>query len=89
MSDHKHVTEAQATACREIAQAYIDRTYGSGWDVAVYPPGHEGDFWVLSLELGEHYWPYEIGDDDDTVVWPAGVWTEAKNHFALALYPTT
>lgn len=78
------LTRAVAEECQPIAQGYVDRIAGPGWDVALYPPGHEGPFWALSLE-GAEDWAMMIGHDD-TVTWPGGVFTEAVHSWCLGLY---
>lgn len=50
-----------------------------------YKPGHEGPMYVLSLE-GCEDWAVRISQDD-TVVWPEGVFAEPVAGWCLGLYP--
>lgn len=83
---YTYVTIEQANACLAVVQEYIDHTEGPGWEPKVYPPGHEGDYYVVSLECGADNWPYAISKPG-TVTWPDGVAVGAVNHFALSLHP--
>lgn len=84
--DDDTLTREQAEACLPLIQAYIDRTAGPGWTVNLFPPGHECDHWVASLECGSDCWPYVISEPG-TVTWPDGVAVGAVNHLALSLHP--
>lgn len=82
----KIISKEQATACLKIITDYIERIAGPGWEPALYPPGHEGNYWCVSLE-GADEWAIKI-QRDETVTWPAGVWTEPAYSWCLALHPT-
>lgn len=80
------LTDGQAQAARTVvdhwfaARGYVDRP-------ALYPPGHEGPMWVLSLEAcGE--WSIDVSNNK-ALEWPAGVWVEPVASWCLGLYPTT
>lgn len=54
-----------------------------------FESAHGGDYaWAVVWEGGPHEWPVECGyGADGKPDYPAGVWTEAINGYALALYP--
>lgn len=79
------LTEAKAKACLKIVQAWIDRTAGEGWEPALYPPGHEGPYWNISLEGAQDDWPW-LMKQDETVTWPTGVFAEPGASWYLALH---
>lgn len=79
----RYITEAQAGACLAIV-----RKYTGDDSAALYGPGHEGEFFNISLEGGMEEWAIRISQDD-TVVWPEGVWVEPVASWCLALLPKT
>lgn len=80
---HEYITETKARECLEIVKKYLGQIDG-GWAV-LYPPGHEGPMWVVSLE-GCGDWAIRISQDEE-VTWPEGVFTEPVAHWCLGLYP--
>lgn len=81
------LTEAQATACLPLVQSWLDKA-APGAEAALYPPGHESEHWNISCEGTElDCWPAMISERG-VVDWPAGVTTEATNHFSLAIFPS-
>lgn len=78
-----YLPRARAEEVQRAVQAHIDGAYGPGWEVALYPPGHEGEFWALSLE-GCEEWAYGIGDAG---IIPEGVFAEPVYSWCLGLYP--
>lgn len=83
--ERTYITAKQAKACLTVVQDYVAKIAGPGWEPALYPPGHEGEFWCVSLE-GPDEWALRIGQAED-IVWPGGVWTEPQTSWCLALYP--
>jgi hypothetical protein len=73
-----------AEACLAVVQQYIDRTEGEGWEPKLYPPGHEGPFWVVSLEC-QSDWAIDIGSAEG-ITWPDGVFPEAVASWCLGLH---
>jgi hypothetical protein len=80
----QYLTEEQADKCLKIVQKYIERRVGEGWDPKLYRPGHEGEFWNISLE-GADEWAYDI-TTDESVTWPDGVFAEPVATWCLALH---
>lgn len=74
----RFLSRAVVMECRDIVRAWTRDDTATAYD-----PGHEGPYWVISLEGGPDNWPYQISE---TVQWPAGVWVEPVNHFALGLH---
>lgn len=73
------ITEDQANACLTVVRTLL------GTDEAtLYPPGHEGPMWVISLE-GWEDWTIRLAAIDGA--FPDGVFAEPVNHWCLALYP--
>lgn len=76
------ITKELATECLAVVKGLLGT---GGEDARLYPPGHEGPYWCVSLEGHEYDWPYRLSQIDGA--FPVGVWTEAVNGFALALHP--
>lgn len=82
--DH-YLTEEKATVCLKIVNEWIEKKAGPGWEPALYPPGHEGGYWNVSLEGAMDNWPWLLSMDE-SVTWPEGVWVEAGASWYLALH---
>ena len=72
---------------RETATAALEivRTWTEDSSAALYEPGFHTNAWVIALEGGPYEWPIHISEPGK-VEWPAGVWVEPLNHWALSLY---
>lgn len=86
-NDVEVITAEQANACLAIVQAWIDKTAGPGWEPALYEPGHEGNYWNISLEGAQDDWPW-LMSNDELVIWPDGVRVEAGASWYISLLPT-
>ena len=83
--DHdRYLTEEEAAACLKIVKEWIERKAGPEWDPRLYRPGHEGDFWNISLEGAQDDWPW-LMSQDESVTWPKGVYVEAGASWYLCL----
>lgn len=78
----KYLPKGTAQRCLKIVEGFV----GEGWEPALYPPGHEGEMWVVSLE-GAGEWSIDLSNDD-TVTWPDGVFVEPVASWCLGLYPS-
>jgi hypothetical protein len=79
------LTVGKFEQARRVVKDWLAKTY-PGVDMPTpYKPGHEGDKWVLTLEI-EPDWAIEISQDG-SVEWPNGVWVEAVNPWCLGLHP--
>lgn len=79
------LTRSTAEECLKVAQEFVTRVYGEGWKLKLYEPGHEGNFWNISLELSGE-WAYDV-TVDPSVQWPKGVFAEPVAMWCLGLYP--
>ncbi|MFF9879980.1 hypothetical protein, partial [Staphylococcus pasteuri] len=50
LDENRYLTEEEAAACLKIVNEWITKKAGPGWEAALYGPGHEGDYWNVSLE---------------------------------------
>ncbi len=80
-----YLTEGEAKECLHLIKECTDRRFGPGWEPALYPPGHEGEFWNVSLE-GLEDWAMRV---DEVVAWPPGVYAEPIYSWGIALYRAT
>lgn len=79
------LTMGKFDKAREVVRVWMGKNR-PGYDMPTsYKPGHEGDMWVLSLE-GADDWAVSISNDD-SVVWPSGVFAEPVAGWCLGLYP--
>lgn len=72
----EHIPEHVARYCLEVVKATVSD------DARLYPPGHEGDMWVVSLE-GYGDWTYDFPNGD----LPRSVFAEPVTSWCLGLYP--
>lgn len=80
------LTDEKVKEVQRVVEAWFT-VRGCDAAPALYPPGHEGPMWVLSLE-GYDDWATDVSNDD-VVKWPAGVWVEPVTAWCLGLYPVT
>lgn len=80
----EYLTPGQALACLTIAQKYIERIAGPGWEAKLYRD-HEGPYWNISLE-GADEWAITI-THDESITWPDGVFAEPGAGWCLNLHP--
>lgn len=73
----EYVSEAQTAECLRIVREYTRND-----SAKLYPPGHEGDYWCVSLEDSSE-WAYDIANTEE---WPDGVWVEPVYSWCLALH---
>lgn len=85
MDTDSPLPEATALRCLELVNEWLVDRFGGGLEPALYPPGHEGDFWAVSLE-GFQEWAVWIGDA--RILWPQGVFPEPVYSWCLGLYPS-
>lgn len=79
-AEPRYITEELARECLDVVKKFV----GPDWDPALYPPGHEGPMWVVSLE-GDEDWAVRIIDFNHC--FPPGVFVEPVASWCLGLYP--
>lgn len=77
----KTLSEEQAQECLTVVRNLLGP---GGEDAAIYPPGHEGPMWVVSLE-GCGDWAVRLAALDGA--FPADVFVEPVADWCLGLYP--
>lgn len=80
--DTEVLSEETARECFEVVKKWLgdDARY-----VSLYPPGHEGNMWVASME-DAGAWAYDITYGSE-LKWPTGVFVEPVASWCLGLYP--
>jgi hypothetical protein len=81
---HPCMPRAVAEQMLGMVRQFLAEQYGEGWNPKLYEPGHEGNYWNISLE-GPGDWPYQF-TCEESEKWPAGVYAEADTSWCLALY---
>lgn len=86
MTEPAYITEELALECYDAMRAHLMRNRLDPDETTLYLPGHEGEFWALSIEGTGLATDNELFHD---VAWPPGVNVSPRNGWIFALRPDT